>query len=437
LHPLEFVLRLNTLAIAAALALTSLFAHTQAHAQATDPVVLSFSTVGDSRQDPSKVDITQKPMSQQDYQWLQNSKAWSRLIREIGAKKPSLLFFNGDMIMGYGNADPAGVNNGSVAGVVNSDLVRYYTQSAFWRGMVAPLIEAGTYVVPVAGNHEVQCRSGAVTTGPGIVASITANTAWANITCKDVNGSSATGKLGMKTNEDAWRANFGDLIVDSSRLNATLPVGLTVANVNGTTAATAPNSSSDGLSTDQSKLSYSFDVGTSHFAVINTDPAGADSTAPVTWLANDFAAAKSHGAQHFFVFGHKPAYTYLYNSTATAGGLDANPAGTANRDAFWSLIEANGATYFCGHEHTYNMAQPVIRASNGTVRTSTAWQVLVGSGGSPFDAATLLAGEPVTDRYYAFANVRVFQSGKVQIDAYGFSDTYGPTKLLQSITLAR
>jgi hypothetical protein len=39
-------------------------------------------------------------MSQQDHQWLQNSKTWSRLIREIGAKKPSLLFFNGDMIMG-------------------------------------------------------------------------------------------------------------------------------------------------------------------------------------------------------------------------------------------------------------------------------------------------------------------------------------------------
>ncbi|MFX5260792.1 metallophosphoesterase family protein, partial [Acinetobacter baumannii] len=75
--------------------------------------------------------------------------------------------------MGYGNADPASVNNASVAGVVNSDLVRYYTQSAFWRGMVAPLMESGTYVVPVAGNHEVQCRSGAVTTGTGIVASVT------------------------------------------------------------------------------------------------------------------------------------------------------------------------------------------------------------------------------------------------------------------------
>jgi hypothetical protein len=424
---------LTLLPLCAALGLGAAVAQAQT---TTDPVVLTFSTVGDSRQDPSKVDSTQKPMSQQDYQWLQNSKAWSRLMREISAKKASMLFFNGDMIMGYGNADVSTVSTASVAGVVTSDLVRYYTQSAFWRGMVAPLIEAGTYVVPVAGNHEVQCRSGAVTTGTGIVATITAaNTFtgnWATgITCKDVSGNSATGKLGMKTNEDAWRANFGDLIVDTSRLNAVLPAGLSASNV----STTAPGSA-DGLSTDQSKLSYSFDVGNNHFAIINTDPAGADSTAPANWLAADFSAAQARGAQHYFVFGHKPAYTYFYNSTATAGGLDANATGTVNRDAFWGLMETYGATYFCGHEHTFNMVQPTIKNTDGTTRTSSAYQVLVGSGGSPFDAATLAAGEPVTDRYYAYANVRVFQSGKVQIDAYGFSDAYGPTKLLQSVTLA-
>jgi len=154
------------LPLCAALGLSAL-STSVAQAQTADPVVLSFATVGDSRQDPAKVDSTQKPLSQQDYQWLQNSKAWSRLMREISAQKPHMLFFNGDMIMGYGNADVSTVSTTSVAGVVNSDLVRYYTQSALWRGMVAPLIEAGTYVVPVAGNHEVQCRSGTVTTGHG------------------------------------------------------------------------------------------------------------------------------------------------------------------------------------------------------------------------------------------------------------------------------
>jgi len=406
-----------------------------AHAQTADPVVLTFSTVGDSRQDPSKVDVTQKPMSAQDYQWLQNSKAWSRLMREITAKKPNLLFFNGDMIMGYGNASLPATLPATVTDYMNTDLARYYTQSAFWRGMVAPLIESGTYVIPVAGNHEIQCRSGVVTTGPGITASITSNTQWANIGCKDVNGNTATGKIAMKVNEDAWRANMGDLIIDTARMNAVLPAGQTVANI----STTAPGAA-DGLSTDQSKLSYSFDVGTSHFAIINTDPAGADGTAPANWLNADFSAAQARGATRFFVFGHKPAYTYFYNTSATAGGLDTTLSGgvAVNRDAFWSVVESYGATYFCGHEHTYNVMQPTVKNADGTVNhVSTAYQVLVGSGGSPFDAATLdtAHNEPVTDRYYAFANVRIFQSGKVQLDAYGFSDTYGPTKLLQSITL--
>ncbi len=59
----------------------------------------------------------------------------------------NLLFFNGDMIMGYGNAYvPADTT--SVDAIVKSDLVTTYRQYAFWRGMVAPLMEGGTYVVP-------------------------------------------------------------------------------------------------------------------------------------------------------------------------------------------------------------------------------------------------------------------------------------------------
>ena len=402
-----------------------------AHAQTTDPVVLSFSTVGDSRQDPASPDTTQLPLSQQDYQWLQNSTAWSRIMREISAKKSNLLFFNGDMIMGYGNAGlPSNVS--SVSAIVNSDLVRHYTEFAFWRGMVAPLIANGTYVLPVAGNHETQCRSGTVTSPAGITASITANTVWDTVTCQNINGANATGKIAMAVNEAAFRANMADLVIDQTRMNADLPAGTTVSNISTTTPGSA-----DGLTTDQTALSYSFDVGTSHFVIINTDPAGNDGTAPVNWLSTDFSAAQARGAQHYFVFGHKPAYSYIYNTSASAGGLDANPNGTANRDAFWKLIEGYGATYFCGHEHTVHVAQPSVSNGDGTYHTSTSYQVLVGSGGSPFDPKLpLAAGESATDRYYAYANVLVFQSGKVMINVYGFNAQYGGTQLIQSLSLA-
>jgi hypothetical protein len=309
-------------------------------------------------------------------------------MREIEAQKARLLFFNGDMIMGYGLAGPPAST--SVADVVGSDLMAFYRQYAFWRGMVAPLMESGTYVVPVAGNHEVQSKR--------------------------------AGKKAQVENEQAWRANMGDLIIDAARFKAIVGVAATHVQVGNGAAQ-------DGLSTDQSQLTYSFDVGDAHFAVVNTDPVGKDSVAPAGWLDADLGAAQARGARHFFVFGHKPAYTYYFgkNTPPNPGvaGLDKYPA---SRDAFWDVIEKFKATFFCGHEHEYNLMQP----------RGAAWQVMVGSGGSPFDA---LPGEatanPDTDRAYAWATVSIRRSGAVEIAGYGFSDAYGPTRLLKVVRLAQ
>ena len=93
------------------------------------------------------------------------------------------------------------------------------------------------------------------------------------------------------------------------------------------------------------------------------------------------------------------------------------------------MIEQYKATYFCGHEHIFHMDQP--RAALG----GKAWQVLVGSGGSPFEASpTDTTVHPATDRDYAWATVSVFHSGKVRITVFGFDDHFGPTKVLKSVT---
>ncbi|MGI9135304.1 MAG: hypothetical protein ACR2I0_15410 [Rhodoferax sp.] len=148
--------------------------------------------------------------------------------------------------------------------------------------------------------------------------------------------------------------------------------------------------------------------------------------APSAWLAADLQAARARGARQLFVFGHKPAFTYIYKpdiKKAEGSGLDKFPA---KRNAFWDVIESYAATYFCGHQHEFNMKQP----------RGAAWQVLVGSGGSPWDArpgeSTL---HPHTDRSYAWATVEVRRSGKVEISAYGFDENFGPTRRLQRITL--
>jgi len=357
-----------------------------------DLTSLSFATVGDSRQDPTAPDPTTVPVSGQDQTWLQNSKAFTRILRSVEKQHAKVLFFNGDMIMGYGNMIVPS-DTSTVDKVVKSDLVAAYRQYGFWRGMIAPTMEQGIYVVPVAGNHETEWKAG--------------------------------GKKAQVANENAWRANMGDLILDNDRFQNLFGEKPTDADL-------ADHHAADALASDQSQLSYSFDFHGSHFAIINTDPYTKDSHAPTNWLASDLAAAKTRGLKHFFVFGHKPAFTYYYGDGASAP-LPTSPSGLdvdlAARDAFWAVIEQYGATYFCGHEHIYHLSQPT--AATG----GHAWQVLVGSGGSPFEAKPTDDTLVKTDRYYAWAKVDVRNSGKVRITGYGFDDQYGPVKKLQTITL--
>jgi hypothetical protein len=274
--------------------------------------------------------------------------------------------------------------------------------------MVAPVMETGTYIVPVAGNHEVQCNS-------------------ANYAGSHLSATCPSGKKALVENEAAWAANMGDLILDNTRL----------ANMFGAQAPVNTSFSTgadDSLATDQSKLTYSFDFKGVHFVVINTDPAGRDNTAPTEWLKKDRAAAQARGIKRHFIFGHKPAYTYDYAAAPTAAvtgaGLDASSTTIPLRNAFWDVVEQYGATYFSGHEHIFNVMHP--RAAT----VGKAYQVIVGSGGSPFDAKITDTTKSAYDRYYAWATVNVYQSGKVVINAYGFDAYYGPTVLLQSITLA-
>jgi hypothetical protein len=489
-------------AVSAAVFATGAFA---APAHAADPVIFSFATVGDSRQDPAKPDASTllaiNPVTgagapsftgtllPQDAEWLQNSKATTRILRSVAAEKPNLLFFNGDMIYGYGRPVPpllvtGGCSYGAAGAAVtcspaysdytntvgyptasadNFAAVWYQTaaqqtaslagawvapdfafnavQYAFWRGMVANTFEVGTYVVPVPGNHETQCNS--------------SKAPWASV----ANPVCASGTNAYPENENAFRANMGDLVQDLvTNIRFSNVSGFKAQNVTGLTAATAPTgSSTDGTAgiNNQADLTYSFEVTLStgeilHFDVINTDPSGISgggtnpttgqplplsSVAPTAWLTTDFAAAQARATAagvpiRFFVFGHKPAWTYNYvpGSTSIApDGLDANPQ---YGNPFWSLLVQYNAAYFCGHEHIPNVAK--IADPTGTY-TGTATHVIVGSGGSPFDDA-LASGnkEPPfqnpSDRSYAWALVQVHQSGNVTLTLNGFTDSFGPTQ---------
>ncbi len=337
-------------------------------------LLLKFASFGDSRHDAAAEGITA-----QDLIWLQNTKVLARMTRELQTAKSQLLFYNGDMINGY-TAE-------------RSVLDRQY---AYWRGMVAHLFENGTYVVPVPGNHETQVRS------------------------RDDKGRSV--KLATAANENAWRANMGDLILDVGRWQEILGGGVE----HWAQDNCPPVGGADGIRSDQQQLSYSFDFKGMHFTVVNTDAVGNDGRAPTVWLEKDLAKAASRGVKQFFIFGHRPAYTYRFSAAAETVGLDLFPD---NQKAFWGLVERYRAVYFCGHEHIFNLMQPT--ASSG----GSSWQVLVGSGGSPFDARRGESKNP-EDRVYAWAEVSVYSSGRVQLDAYGFDEFFGPTRLLKSLEIS-
>jgi hypothetical protein len=390
----------------------------------------------------------------QDAEYLQNSAAANAILAVIQSQSPNLLFFNGDMIYGYGRPTlPAAWSTGTPitwtgAQTVNADTIFEYQQYAYWRGSVSVLFNSGTYVIPVPGNHETQCSQTAYP--------YTATTNANRITpC-------ASGKTAYADNESAFRNNTQDLVQDlMTNTRFQNVTGFTAANVNLTNPPTASTNNGP-ITGSQTYLSYSFDIQAStnlllHFVVINTDPSGADGTAPADWLAADFAAAQSRGAAKYFVFGHKPAFTYDYNNhggnglNATANnddptsdiaysGLDANTtaanANQALRNAFWKVIAQYGATYFSGHEHVPNVQQ--FADQTGTYQNKP-YQVIVGSGGSPFDdvmTGGTCAGvsstdsnckEPVFnspyDRYYAWALVQIHQSGNVSLSMTGFADT--------------
>ena len=102
-----------------------------------------------------------------------------------------------------------------------------------------------------------------------------------------------------------------------------------------------------------------------------------------------------------------------------------------NNKEFWKVIEDNNATYFCGHEHIFNVSQPTIKSGG------KAYQVMVGSGGSPFDDNKTPKNDPDYElkHTYAWANVSVRASGKVHIDFKGFDENYGPTKTIGQLDI--
>ena len=345
------------------------------HTNHRDPVVFRFSSFGDSRTALNVADITP-----QDKKWLINSPVLTRIDREIAQYHPNAMVYVGDMVMGY-----------------TKDKTQLEREYGYWRGLTSNLLESGTYVFPAPGNHETQ------------------------IPTKTAEGK--TVKLAQADLEQAYRENMADLVIDQDRWQRINP-HLTLSAFD---PKNTPTAELDGAKSDQSLLTYSFDIEHVHFSIVNTDSVGADSTVSASWLRRDFEAAKARGVKAFVVFGHKMAFEYVPEGSnkRDGDGLEMYPD---QRDAFWSVIEEYGATYFCGHQHIFHASQPW-KSQGGE-----SWQVIVGSGGAPLNVKPGESKNP-KDRMYAWANVTVYASGTLGVKVWGFDAPTARTQLLETWTI--
>jgi hypothetical protein len=239
---------------------------------------------------------------------------------------------------------------GDVVMGYTNDTAALTRQLRAWKQLYynSPIATSGIKVVVVPGNHETQDK--------------------------------AAGKLTYSAAERTFVREMDSFIMNN---NGPLPGG------------------PDHLTTDQSKLTYSFNFGCDHFIMIDTDPYGYDGRVPFKWIASDIQNARANNARHIFAVGHKPAWSSPYKP------LDGLEAFIPERDSFWKYMENNQAlAMFSAHEHVWDKIHP---------HADKTWQIIAGNGGSLVETTWMASDQ----RYFGFTLVNVYKNNQVNVKSYG------------------
>lgn len=266
-----------------------------------------------------------------------NQYQLKRLFSEVAAinPPPKYLFFTGDLVMGY----------------LKNDTVKLAHELEEWKKIYlnSPLAKTSVKLIVIPGNHE---------------------------TDEKINGH----KLSQAANERVFIRVMKDYL----------------GNTNGP-KATGYLPGTDSLLTDQSQLTCSFNAENDHFVMMNTDPCGRDSRVPWHWLKNDLRTAEISGAQHIFLFCHKPFFHSHFTDEKALGEHE------ADRDSAWAAItKYNSDLLFCSHNHLWDTLQP---PPGPTV------EVIAGNAGAPPD-------KNWPDQYFGYTLVKVGED-HLDITSYG------------------
>ncbi len=309
----------------------------------------SFVTVGCNRVDYLDTAFSSNDIDYSTGASTANVYQLKRLFTEIShlSPLPKYLILTGDLVMGYKTPS-------------TPDTAELAKQLTAWKAIYEshPLSSMGIQLVAIPGNHETQDK--------------------------------AAGKKSFLAAEQIF-----------TRVMAPYIRGNNGPDIGGP----------DGLATDQSKLTYSFNFNGDHFIILNTDPVGKDNQVPYKWLAGDIQAARAANARHIFAFGHKPAYS---SPLTPAGGLDA-AATLPQRDSLWKYLEDNNCeAMFSAHEHLWDSIHP---------HAGKTWQIIAGNGGSRVEPVWVGADK----QYYGYTLVNLYSDRKVNVMGLGRNTTQSTT----------
>lgn len=191
----------------------------------------------------------------------------------------------------------------------------------------------------------------------------------------------------------------------------------------------------DQLVQDESQFSFSFNWGAVHIVVINTDtlstatdPATKAPYAgwiPYNWIAADLAAAQINPKiTSILVMGHRPIEPPAFDSSTDEPTILNQPYPLANALAALLQQTPKVKAYFCSHVHAFTAFK--------LTAAPRVWQVVSGNCGAQPYANWKLTGVP----YFGFAEVRLHQSGRFSVAAYGRaipSPYFGSTPLAPAV----
>ncbi len=272
-----------------------------------------------------------------------------RNLADIAQLAPDFVFFGGDLVMGY--ADD------------NGETLR--SQMTAWIELVKSLPRAPkTKYVAITGNHELNRKAREL-------------------------------KLPNPVTDGVWTS-----LVKSARL---IP-----ARSQGPTPKKSPE---DSLVSDQRALSFSFNRGSVHFVVLNTDtrvstkdPQTGETKigmVPTHWLKEDLdGAEKSRRIKCVVVMGHRN----LIEPDNAIGEAPIDPECAAPMIA---MLESHAKVraYVCAHVHAFDITK---------IGDSGLKQVIFGNGGSKLEKGW----SPARGRTFGFGYFKVYTDGSLGVVPY-------------------